>query len=81
MNFSLLEAIAQKYGTPFYLMDEKVYIQNIQAFQLSFWKKYSKLIVGYSFKTNYVPALCKIAKDLGSSISYLTVQLRKKMIC
>ena len=82
MNFSLLEAIAQKYGTPFYLMDEKVYIQNIQAFQLSFWKKYSKLIVGYSFKTNYVPALCKIAKDLGcfaEVVSDMEYQLAKRL--
>lgn len=65
MDINTLDTIAQQYGTPFYLMDENVYIKNITAFQEAFKKKYNKLIVGYSFKTNYVPALCKIAKDAG----------------
>lgn len=65
MNFNTLDTIAQQYGTPFYLMDEEMYIKNITAFQEAFSRKYDKLIIGYSFKTNYVPALCKIAKEAG----------------
>lgn len=65
MNFNTLDTIAQQFGTPFYLMDKEVYIKNITAFQEAFRRKYDKLIVGYSFKTNYVPALCKIAKEIG----------------
>ena len=65
MNFNTLDTIAQQFGTPFYLMDKEMYIKNITAFQEAFRRKYDKLIVGYSFKTNYVPALCKIAKEIG----------------
>lgn len=65
MNFVQLDEIARKYGTPYYLMDGDRYLANIKAFQEAFRSRYSKLIVGYSFKTNYVPALCKIAKEAG----------------
>ena len=65
MDFKTLDTIAQQYGTPFYLMDEETYIKNITVFQEAFKRRYDKLIVGYSFKTNYVPALCKIAKEAG----------------
>lgn len=65
MDFNTLDTIAQQYGTPFYLMDGDMYLKNITAFQEAFKRKYNKLIVGYSFKTNYVPTLCKIAKDAG----------------
>ena len=65
MNFTVLDTIARQHDTPFYLMDEDVYLKNITAFREAFKKKYDKLIVGYSFKTNYVPALCKVAKDIG----------------
>lgn len=65
MNFVQLDKIARKYGTPYYLMDGGVFLANIEAFQAAFKPRYSRLVVGYSFKTNYVPALCKIAKEAG----------------
>lgn len=82
MNFNTLDNIAQQYGTPFYLMDENVYIRNIIAFQEAFKRKYHKLIVGYSFKTNYVPALCKIAKKAecyAEVVSEMEYSLAKRM--
>lgn len=65
MSFVQLDKIARKYGTPYYLMDGDRYLANIKAFQEAFKSRYDKLVVGYSFKTNYVPALCKIAKNAG----------------
>lgn len=82
MNFSYLESIAHKYRTPFYIMDGETYIQNIKAFQNAFLVKYPKLVIGYSFKTNYVPTLCKMAKDLGcfaEVVSEMEYQMAKKM--
>ena len=82
MDFNTLDTIAQQYGTPFYLMDENVYIRNITAFQEAFKRKYHNLIVGYSFKTNYVPALCKIAKEAGcyaEVVSEMEYSLAKRM--
>lgn len=64
MQLSHIEEIAAKFGTPVYLMDGNQYLDNISAFRNAFNNK-CKLVIGYSFKTNYVPALCKIAKDAG----------------
>ena len=65
MNIEQLDTLAHKFGTPYYLMYGKTYIDNIRSFQNAFKQRYEKLIVGYSFKTNYVPALCLIAKEAG----------------
>ena len=62
MTISLIDNLAERFGTPFYLMDGDRYLANINAFRAAF-RSPCELIVGYSFKTNYVPALCKIAKD------------------
>lgn len=42
-----------------------MYRQNLNAFLKAFRGRYNKVIAGYSFKTNYVPALCRIAKSEG----------------
>lgn len=65
MDFKTLDTIAKQYGTPFYLMDGDVYLKNIKGFHDAFKEHYDRLLIGYSFKTNYVPALCKIAKEAG----------------
>ena len=36
MNYTVLDTIARQYDTPFYLMDEDVYLKNITAFQEAF---------------------------------------------
>ena len=64
MTISLIDNLAERFGTPFYLMDGDRYLANINAFRAAFQSP-CELIVGYSFKTNYVPALCKIAKEAG----------------
>lgn len=65
IDYSFLEKIEEEHGTPFYLMYPERYRMNISSFINSFKKKYTKIIAGYSFKTNYVSALCKIAKEEG----------------
>lgn len=64
MDIYGIENIARQFGTPFYLMDGDRYLANINAFRASFNSR-AEIIVGYSFKTNYVPALCRIARDAG----------------
>ena len=65
INYSLLESLDEQYGTPFYLMDAEKYRSNINNFLSAFRKRYEKVVAGYSFKTNYVPALCRIALEEG----------------
>lgn len=64
MNLSQIENIAQRFGTPFYVMHRKRYLDNINAFKSAFGSR-CRLVVGYSFKTNYVPALCQTAMNAG----------------
>ena len=65
INYNFLKGLDEEYGTPFYIMRPDVYEENVKAFKAAFRKRYDKLIVGYSFKTNYMPALCLRAKHLG----------------
>lgn len=65
LTYNQISVLENKYGTPFYLMYPETYRSNIKAFIYSFKKKYDRIIAGYSFKTNYVPALCLIAKNEG----------------
>lgn len=65
MEYQSITIIEAKVGSPFYIMYPDVYEGNVKAFANAFRKRYKKLIVGYSFKTNYVPALCLRAKQLG----------------
>lgn len=65
MDYQYINEIETKVGSPFYIMHPDVYEENVKAFAIAFRKRYEKLIIGYSFKTNYVPALCLKAKQLG----------------
>lgn len=65
VNYNILRDLDEKYGSPFYIMNPEQYKKNINDFLNAFKRKYEKVIAGYSFKTNYVPALCKIAKGEG----------------
>ncbi len=65
IDYEYINEIASIYGTPYYLMFPSVYKQNVENFAKAFKNYYDKVIVGYSFKTNYVPVLGRLAKKLG----------------
>lgn len=63
--YNVLHAISEAVGDAFYVLHEENYLKNIQDLQAAFHKHYHKVIIGYSYKTNYIPKLCKIAKENG----------------
>ena len=82
IDFNLLSNIDKLYGTPFYLMNGEQYRENIRNFISAFSVRYHKIIAGYSFKTNYVPALCTIAKAEGAYaevVSEMEYELAKRI--
>jgi diaminopimelate decarboxylase len=56
VNYNILRNLDEKFGSPFYIMNPEQYKKNINDFLNAFRKKYEKVIAGYSFKSNYVPA-------------------------
>lgn len=65
MDITKIKKIESDVGSPFYTLDVEKYKANVTNFKKAFLKYYSKVEVGYSFKTNYLPPLCSSAKDLG----------------
>ena len=65
ITFDVLKGLDEKYGSPFYIMNPDQYRNNINDFLSAFKRKYERVVAGYSFKTNYVPALCNIARGEG----------------
>lgn len=66
IDFESIKTIDDKIGSPFYLMFPNKYRHNLNSFLNAFRRRYPKVIAGYSFKTNYLPELCRIAKVEGA---------------
>ena len=82
INYNILKELDETFGSPFYLMDAEKYRSNINSFLAAFKKKYKKVVAGYSFKTNYVPTLCKIALEegvLAEVVSEMEYELARKI--
>ena len=45
MNFEQIDRLACEYGTPYYLMNGKTFVDNIHHFQRAFKQRYEKLLV------------------------------------
>jgi len=61
-----LQQLEKKYGTPFYLFNKEKLLKNYDEIETAFAKRYSKFIIGYSYKTNYLPYLCNLVKNKGA---------------
>lgn len=63
LTISQYKEIANKLGTPFYLMYPNTFKKNILDFKSAFESKGINIILAYSFKTNYVPRLLEIVLE------------------
>ena len=61
----IIHQIIQNYGTPFYLFDEKGFMDNYLTLDNTFKRIYPNYQISYSYKTNYTPYICNIVKQLG----------------
>lgn len=57
--------LIQKQGTPFYIFDEKGFIENYNKLESTFRSVYPNYRICYSYKTNYTPFICNLVKNLG----------------
>ncbi|MPZ17005.1 MAG: diaminopimelate decarboxylase [Luteitalea sp.] len=63
---TVLAMVAASHGSPFYVADTGRLRANMSALLASFRSYYPRTSVGYSYKTNYLPAFIRLAHDLGA---------------
>lgn len=82
MDNTLLCDLVSQHRTPFYVIDQEKFEQNLQRFKNAIAQYYQPVQVAYSFKTNYTPLLCKIAKEQGcfaEVVSGLELELASRL--
>ncbi len=65
LSFEACEAVEREHGSPFYLFDGETFARNFRSLEGAFRARWPRVRLGYSYKTNYLPHLCRIVKDLG----------------
>ncbi len=65
-GYQTFEELSKHYGNSFYLLDTEKLRSNFQKINEAFKSRYENFIIGYSYKTNYLPFLCKELSRLGA---------------
>lgn len=61
-----IKGLTHQYGSPLFVLSEKQIRRNYQAAVRSFSTRYPKVQFAWSYKTNYINAVCKIFHQEGS---------------
>ncbi len=64
-TYEQLNAAACKFGDAFYILDSKLFEHNYDAMTSAFRAYYPDTHIAYSYKTNYMPRLCRIIQEKG----------------
>ena len=60
LDYNILKNMEEQFGESYYILNSKKFSDNFDEFLGEFKKFYPKTNIGYSYKTNYTPKLCKI---------------------
>ncbi|MBN1141401.1 MAG: diaminopimelate decarboxylase, partial [Deltaproteobacteria bacterium] len=83
-SYHEIEEIAQRFGSPFYLFDPTAFTRNFEDFRSGFRRRYPRTVIAYSYKTNYLPYLCRMVRELGGCaevVSRLELDLALEIGC
>lgn len=58
--------LVRRYGSPVFVVGEKHLRQNIRRIKTAFQQRYNLAVHGWSYKTNYISAICRILHQEGS---------------
>ncbi|MCK5924998.1 MAG: alanine racemase [Methylococcales bacterium] len=61
-----VEELATRYGSPLFVVSERQLRQNIQGLFTAFQSRYSDVVYGWSYKTNYSSAIAQILHQEGA---------------
>ena len=82
INEKLLSEAIEQFGSPCYILDEACFAGNLRRFKNALLSHFETAIIGYSFKTNYVPRICEIAKQEGcyaEVVSRMELELAERL--
>nr|MBA5586879.1 alanine racemase [Anaerobacillus isosaccharinicus]QOY38684.1 alanine racemase [Anaerobacillus isosaccharinicus] len=65
-NYSTIKKLDEENGSSFYLLNIDQLRTNFKKIEKAFKSRYENFIIGYSYKTNYVPYLCKELSKFGA---------------
>lgn len=65
MNTLDITSVLEQYHSPAYFFDESAFSVNYHDFVNTFQALYPKYRLSYSYKTNYIPYVCKLVKAYG----------------
>lgn len=63
---SKINELEKKFGSSFYIFNVNKLRENYNKINHAFKSRYNNFIIGYSYKTNYLPHLCKELSKLGA---------------
>lgn len=82
LDGEILCSLAKRFGDSFYILDVKRLTENYKRLENAFTGLYSNTHIAYSYKTNYIPAVCKVIDRLGGYaevVSEMEYALAKKI--
>ncbi len=65
LNYEKILKLSKKHGSSFFILDGNKFRNNFKNFLKAFKENYPNVCIGYSYKTNYTPQLCRIVNDEG----------------
>lgn len=66
LGYSTYRSLSIKYGSSFFVFDPIKLRSNYRSLYSGFRSFYPKVQIGYSYKTNYTPWICRILQDEGA---------------
>ncbi|WHY76628.1 diaminopimelate decarboxylase [Neobacillus sp. WH10] len=66
LDYYQIKELDEEFGSSFYLLDINKIRNNYKKIDNAFRSRYENFIIGYSYKTNYLPYLCKEMIKLGA---------------
>ncbi len=82
INAEIIKGLQAEFGEAFYLLDTERFRFNYMNLKDCFQKIYKKFNIAYSYKTNYIPRLCKLVDELGGYaevVSELELELSERL--
>jgi diaminopimelate decarboxylase len=61
-----INALAEKYGSPLFVVSADSIKSNLETFKSAFSDKYPKVAVAYSYKVNYLPGILEVIHKQGA---------------